>query len=169
MLQKIDKEEFDKVYMIMEEAFPDNERRSYEGEKSLLSLANYDIYVMKNLSDIKAFVAIWDLEDYIFIEHFAVNKKYRNQGLGSKIINKVLEEFDKTTFLEVEPIQCNISEKRVKFYERNGFYFNDFPYKQPALEADKEPIPLKLMTSRKSNKEELMEIKELLYEEVYVM
>ena len=68
MLQKIDKEEFDKVYMIMEEAFPDNERRSYEGEKSLLSLANYDIYVMKNLSDIKAFVAIWDLEDYIFIE-----------------------------------------------------------------------------------------------------
>ena len=90
MLQKIDKEEFDKVYTIMEEAFPDNERRSYEGQKSLLSLPNYKIHVMKDISDIKAFVAIWDLDDYIFIEHFAVNKNYRNQGLGSKIINEVV-------------------------------------------------------------------------------
>lgn len=169
MLQKIDMEEFDKVYTIMEEAFPDNERRSYEGQKSLLSLPNYKIHVMKDISDIKAFVAIWDLDDYIFIEHFAVNKNYRNQGLGSKIINEVVEKFGKTTFLEVEPMECTISEKRVKFYERNGFYFNDFPYKQPALEKNKEPIPLKLMTSRKANNDELTVIKELLYEEVYVI
>ena len=40
MLQKLLEEDFDKVYRIMEESFPIDERRTYEEQKALLNNKN---------------------------------------------------------------------------------------------------------------------------------
>ena len=42
-------------------------------------------------ADIKAFVAIWEFDEIIFIEHLAVNPEFRNEGLGSLILISIMQ------------------------------------------------------------------------------
>ncbi|MEI3552766.1 MAG: GNAT family N-acetyltransferase [Acutalibacteraceae bacterium] len=85
-------EEFDKIFSILENSFPPDEYRTYEGQKSLWNHPKYTVYVIPDdESDcIKAFITVWKFEDFAFIEHFAVNPFYRNQGLGSLILHEIL-------------------------------------------------------------------------------
>ena len=77
-------EEFDKIFSILENSFPSDEYRTYEGQQALWNHPRYTVYVIPDdESDcIKAFITVWKFEDFAFIEHFAVNPFYRNQGLG---------------------------------------------------------------------------------------
>ena len=85
-------EEFDKIFSILENSFPPDEYRTYEGQKFLWNHPKYTVYVIPDdESDcIKAFITVWKFEDFAFIEHFAVNPFYRNQGLGSLILHEIL-------------------------------------------------------------------------------
>ena len=47
MLRKMRKEEFDSIYEIMLEAFPIDERRTFDEEKQLLSNPSFEISVWK--------------------------------------------------------------------------------------------------------------------------
>ena len=56
-LRNISVDEFDAVYDIMENSFPDDEYRSYCGQKMLFSKPEYDIYVVDgDDSTLRAFV-----------------------------------------------------------------------------------------------------------------
>ena len=77
MLEKLEDKAFDLVYQLMAESFPESERRTYQGQKDLLKLNNYNILVLKENDDILAFYAVWENEKYRFIEHLAVNPNYR--------------------------------------------------------------------------------------------
>ena len=79
-LETLQVKDFDKVYSIMEESFPIDERRTYEEQKALLENELYNIYVLyDNENDnIKAFIAIWRFDDFAFVEHFVVSSLYRN-------------------------------------------------------------------------------------------
>lgn len=58
--------------------------------------------------------------------------------------------------------------RRVRFYERNGFFFNDYPYIQPSMGEGRKEIPLFLMsTERKIDEEEYRMIRNTLYTKVY--
>lgn len=72
-------EEFDKIFSILENSFPPDEYRTYEGQKFLGNHPKYTVYVIPDdESDcIKAFITVWKFEDFAFIEHFAVNPFYR--------------------------------------------------------------------------------------------
>ena len=61
-----------------------------------------------------------------------------------------------------------LAARRIAFYERNGFFLNDFPYLQPPLSNGRDPVPLRVMTSgRAVSREEFERIKALLYTRVY--
>ena len=87
MLIEINPNQFEEIYFIMETSFPQDERRPYAKQKALLDLSCYHIYARFDHSNmhIQAFLAIWDIPSLCFIEHFAVNPLYRNQGLGAHI------------------------------------------------------------------------------------
>ncbi len=170
MLRLLNKQNFDRVYEIMEESFPPDERRDYEAQKALLKNKNYKIYVINDdiNNDIKAFIAIYELKNIIFIEHFAVSSAYRNQGLGSVILNELLGVYDKPFCLEAEPPENEISIRRIEFYKRNGFSYNDYAYEQPAFSDDKRAVPLKIMSSGKVlSYEDFTDIKTVLYRDIY--
>ena len=97
-------EEFDKIFSILENSFPPDEYRTYEGQKFLWNHPKYTVYVIPDdESDcIKAFITVWKFEDFAFIEHFAVNPFYRNQGLGSLILHEILNLLQCQICLEVE-------------------------------------------------------------------
>ncbi len=87
----------------------------------------------------QAFLALWELGDMAYIEHFAVDPDCRNGGLGGKILQKVIEDTDMRICLEVELPETEMAARRIGFYERNGFYYNDYFYMQPPIQKDGMP------------------------------
>lgn len=168
MLELLRKNDFDKMYSIMKDSFPDDEYRPYDEQKKLHDNEVYKIYIMKtNLGEISAFIALWEFSDFLFIEHFAVEKSHRNNGLGSLIIKEICDLSSKMMCLEVEPPENEISKRRIEFYRRNGLHLNTYPYIQPTISNGKKPVPLMIMTSKEVDEEEFKRIKDKLYKDVY--
>ena len=71
-------------------------------------------------------------------------------------------------FLEVELPENDTSIRRIEFYERLGFYLNDFYYLQPPMQKQHDCLQLKVMSYPESiNQEEFINFKDRVYREVY--
>jgi len=172
MLKRLDEKFFDQVFQIMEKSFPKDEYRTYEEQKALFAEPCYQIYGLTGpgVNDIKAFAAVWEFESICFLEHFAVDPRYRNDGIGSKILKELSSDNEKMLCLEVELPETELAKRRISFYERNGFFLNTYPYEQPALSKGQGTVPLYVMTYGKAVEEtEFQRIKKELYREVYKM
>ena len=169
MFKILDLKDFDKVYSIMENSFPSDEYRPYNEQKALFENKEYKIYTWQNsVGEIIAFIAIWEFDDFLFIEHFAVSSSCRGGGIGTKVLDSVKNLTSKIICLEVELPNEKISKRRIEFYKRNGFFLNEFPYTQPPISKGKNPIPLMIMTCNAPVcKAEFNFIKNTLYTYVY--
>ena len=165
MIEKLEIKEFDTVYAIMERSFPLEEYRSYEDQKALLKKPAYRIYAAKGNGKILGFAAVWQLEDWLFLEHLAVDPRCRNRGIGAELLGFLAES---RCCLEVELPETDISRRRIGFYERNGFFLNGYPYVQPSLGEGRSPVPLLIMTSGSTiPPEAFASLQKLLYSRVY--
>lgn len=169
MIKALSPWDFDKVFAIMEESFPKDERRPYEGQRALLEDPAYHIYVEADSDDrVLGFIALWQLDNFRFIEHLACAGAYRNKGLGAKLLQFVLDGSRQLVCLEVERPETPLSIRRIGFYERNGFLLNPYSYAQPPLCSGQSPVPLFLMTSgRRISEAEFASIRDTLYRRVY--
>ncbi len=169
MIEKIKPHEFDSVFKIMELSFPSDEYRPYKKQKALLLDPSYSIYIAKtDAGTVSGFVAVWEFDSLSFIEHLAVSPECRNQGIGSKLLGSAASLFGKPVCLEVEPPSDTLSRRRIEFYKRNNFFFNAYPYVQPAIATGKNEIPLFIMTyGRAITEAEFNAVKETLYSKVY--
>ena len=168
MLELLDKKDFDEVYAIMEASFPETEIRPREEQYALFDDRAYRILVRREEGNTAGFFAVWDFPEVLYIEHFAVDGRLRGGGIGAAMIGELKALSDKPICLEVEPPENETAKRRISFYERNGFFLNDFPYQQPALSKNKKPLKLFLMTSENTvGKDEFEKIKNVLYHRVY--
>ena len=92
------------------------------------------------------FLAVWEFESFTYIEHFAVDPVLRNSGTGSAMLQELVRKYQKQICLEVELPEDELTRRRIGFYERNGFVFNEYPYIQPPISKGKSPVPLRIMT-----------------------
>lgn len=168
-LKRINKEDFSSFFSLMENSFPSIERRSREGQKNLFKENSYKVFGHKDSSgNVIAFIATWEFENFIFIEHFAVDNKLRGNGLGSYMIKELLEECKKPIFLEVEEPENDLAARRIKFYKRLGFNLNHFDYLQPPLQKEHVHLPLKVMSyPSKVDGEKFNKFKSQVYNKVY--
>lgn len=170
MLQKLQTDEFDAFFSLLEASFPADEYRTYAEQKALLADPRYSIYVLPAAANahIKAAITVWQFADFAYIEHFAVNSAYRNQGLGALILCEIVRLLPCPLCLEAELPETELAKRRIGFYRRNGFFVNDYPYIQPPYSKGKNPVPLTVMTTGGSISEaRFRAIKETLYREVY--
>ena len=168
MLKQLEREQFNRIYEIMKNSFPKDERRPCEEQKDLLERPEYKIYIMDRDDEICGFLAVWEFNSITFIEHFAVAPEYRNMGIGAEMLQELKSTMDKRICLEVEPPENELTRRRIGFYERNGFFLNKQPYVQPPLSKGQEEVSLLLMTTGgKVDDLGFDEIKTLLYEKVY--
>lgn len=165
----LQKERFDEVYHIMEENFPPDERRTYEGQRSLLDNKNYRIYILENCNEIIAFFAVWMLDGFVFGEHLAVSDRYKNNGLGSRLLKDVVASLDVPFVLEIElENSSDIAKRRAGFYRRQGFKINGFEYAQPSYGEGKSAIPMHLVSYPDGlTEEEFKKYKKIIYREIY--
>ena len=146
-MQAAGAEGFAQVFSLMEQAFPPTERRTKAGQRALLHHPGYSYRILRDENkNFLGFLAVWDLGEFRFVEHFAVNEAARGKGIGGKALQMWMQEADTPVILEVEPPETEIARRRIGFYQRLGLYLNDFPYTQPSMQKDQPPIPLKIMS-----------------------
>ena len=163
MLQFTSQSDFSEIYRIMQASFSDDEYRPYDEQLALFEEPEYRIYYMP-----AGFLAVWEFESFIYIEHFAVDPALRNSGTGSAMLQELVKQYQKPICLEVELPEDELTRRRIGFYERNGFVFNEYPYIQPPISKGKSPVPLRIMTYRSEiTREEFQKMKEILYRRVY--
>jgi len=169
MLERITKDTFDEIYPIFEEAFPVEELREKERQKALLDRPQYQLYGIRNEWGIlQGAMAMWDFKDFIYIEHFAIKPAYRNGGFGGKKLKEIMPWAGRPVVLEVEVPKDEMTKRRIGFYERHGFFFNDYPYLQPPMRMGQKMLPLRFMTMpEKISKDVYERYKRMIHRIVY--
>jgi ribosomal protein S18 acetylase RimI-like enzyme len=156
---------------IYTKSFPIEERRPID--KMFKLYEDYEdkfkiLLCIKNNERI-GFITYWHLNNFTFIEHFAISPDYRRSGYGTKIMQLFIEKVSLPIILEVEPPSSHWDERRIIFYERLGFKLWDtIEYKQPSYHQDGKSYPMKLMSLREIDIEnEDQNVIKLIHSEVY--
>lgn len=130
------------LYSNFERDFPQNERKSIEHLKMLMSKKRYKLLLAQNklFNEIVGYALIYIIDEpkVLWLDYMAIEDKYQNAGYGSLLFNKIIEcegEGKSGMFMEVEiPIDSNTTQqKRVQFYERLGAKKLSNTYKLPTL------------------------------------
>lgn len=152
-------EDFGPVWDIYRSSFPPDGQRSLEEQFALFERKEYSLYALKK-DAIMGLMGVWSLYGFDFIEHFAVDEKYRSLGCGAQAM--MLRNGAYPTVLEVLP-----QSRAVKFFERCGFRVCEFDYLQPAG-MRKRPVKLQLMSSpMELDEKRFGEVRSSVHREVY--
>ena len=183
---------WDSLVRIYRESFPLDEQRPIESIARLLTEEprytmhaiiddNYAAELQANSQKPKAnsqrpianspkalgLLTTWEFDDFIYIEHFAIDPTLRSQGYGSEALKAFIHEHGKPIVLEAEPPTDALSIRRIEFYERIGLTLYDFPYMQPAYTEDSHPVELRLMGTIDTEATPLTDVEQQLHREVY--
>ncbi|HSV88605.1 MAG TPA: GNAT family N-acetyltransferase [Bacteroidales bacterium] len=129
-------------------AFPAHERRTFEGfRQQVEGMEGCAVNVIATPETVVGFFILWDFENFGFIEHMAIEARYRGQKLGQKVLHNIAKGCNKPIILEVEPPIDEDSRRRISFYIRNGFQLLDIPYVQPSYDGVHPGTEMRLMTN----------------------
>jgi len=169
ILKRIENNDFDYFYSLLEEDFCWEERKDKDREKSAFLHPCFRPCFIYDDGKIVGYFCYWDFDEFIFGEHLAILKEIRDTGIGTRFINQFLRQSDKPIVIEIEHPTTNQAKRRVNFYKRLGFNLNvNFNYIQPSYHSDGETVPLILATyPRIITAEEYENYTRLIKEEVY--
>ncbi|MGC4128406.1 MAG: GNAT family N-acetyltransferase [Bergeyella sp.] len=154
-----------RLFYVYEKTFHENERRDKEQFLSLAETPDAYIYSAKDAETAVGYLIVWEFPDFHFLEHFEVFEEFRNRKYGAEILTSLAEKHPKI-ILETEPPYLNeTAERRIGFYERNGFKIIDKNYIQPSYGEGKNELPLFLMANYEP--ENIEEIIKDIHEKVY--
>ena len=112
-------------------------------------------------------MAVWHLSGVTFLEHFAVDASFRNNGFGGKMLERLQKESLRLV-LEVELPTDVLTRRRIAFYRRNGMKLNEREYAQMPLRVGDVPTPMYLMSSPDAlEDEEFRLVRREIYRHVY--
>ncbi len=140
---------FNTAWELYEEAFPSQEKRFLAEQIQLL---NNHFYTFQAICDNNNFIGIlgfWEIEEFIFIEHFAINSSLRGKNYGTLILSEFLKE-KKYVILEIEPLLNQQNLKRLHFYQNLGFVQNTIEHFQVPFRKGDTPIALELLSYKTS-------------------
>lgn len=153
------------IYHSYSTTFPEDERREWSQFIKLFEHSNVKVISVLNDTENVGYLILWELTNYVFVEHFEVFAEFRNQKLGSHITDYLFKNYPRI-ILEIEPEHLNEDAKRrFSFYQRNGFNLIDETYVQPSYGEGKKSLNLWLLANYIP--ENLEEVKEEIYDIVY--
>lgn len=168
--RKLRESDYPALLALYTDAFPPDERRDYEGEEALGRFirdkgGKFNAFVADDGGLFLGFMTYWTFEGYVYVEHFAVNPEVRGKRIGTLMLKHLLKETDGKILIEVELPGTPESDRRIRFYERNGFRRRDeIEYLQPPYSADKKPVGMLLMTHGDVPVHEVRDLDEMLRE-----
>jgi len=158
---------FDSFYNLLAQSFPNDEIRPYERQKDLLQIENYRAFVQWDDHRMVGLITVWLFPGFSFIEHFAVVPELRSQGIGSRILQETLAFLPKPVILEAELPETALAQRRLAFYARHGFHENPYFYVQPAYSADRNSVPMRLLSTNPLSERDYAAVRAEIYRQVY--
>jgi GNAT superfamily N-acetyltransferase len=149
---------FSEAWELYLEAFPPQERKTFEAQTRLMKNSKYHYDILVDENQLIGFLLWWDLDTIRYIDHFATDKEQRNKGYGKLILKEFITRNDKPVILEVELPESSMNERRIKFYERTGFKLNHHQYQLPFFKEGDPAIQFLLMTYPELISEEDVEL-----------
>ena len=163
-----DKRNLNKIKKIYESSFPSDERREFN---KLIELLKDDRFQLKGVfvdDDSAGFISLWNFTEFMYVEHFAIANELRGNGLGTYVLQNILNETPIKILLEVDLPSDSISFKRIKYYEKFGFVICHQEYIQPPYGLGKDAVPMFIMSKPEINDyNEFRQIVKTLHSEVY--
>ncbi len=141
-----------KIEEIYLSSFPEAERRPWETivrpESDKGPLLHSITMKAGCAESLLGFITLWNFDDFIYVEHFAIDEALRGFNLGARVLSK-LRKTHKTIVLEVEMPSDNnpVAARRIDFYRRNGFEIVNDEYIQPPYGPGLPSVQMYLMSS----------------------
>lgn len=149
-------------------SFPEAERREVSQVANILERDDspFQIDAIRLRDRFVGFISHWKLSTYRYLEHFAIHPDMRSFGIGGRAMSSFIHQHTEPLLLEVEPMEDELTTRRVRFYESLGYVLRDTPYIQPAYREGGDTVPLLLMTHRfeaDPTEQELTELRTVVY------
>lgn len=118
--------EWIRIYRLYQTAFPASEKKPFSMICSMQKKGKSDVWYCVESGKFAGLVITINGPDKILLDYLAVAKNRRGQGIGSKILKKMREQYQgKGVFLEIEIVDetaDNYEERkrRKQFYLSNG-------------------------------------------------
>lgn len=151
------------------DSFPYKERRDMaEVENLTENNPLTTVYAIFHDGEYAGFLTYWTFDDFIYAEHFGIEKELRNKGIGEQAFFKFVSEAPLPVVGEVERPADDLTTRRVKFYERMGLRLYDRPYLHPAFHKNGQKIEVCMVSYGPIDLEkEFDRIETYLYKYVY--
>ena len=113
----------------LKEDFVSDEIKPIENILTLIKNSRYEVYGVFQDDEMIAYASFWKKENInlVLLDYLGVSKKYRNQGIGSKILVLIKEMLGNIPYVVEAEIptgssleEDKIRKRRIEFYERNG-------------------------------------------------
>lgn len=113
----------------LKEDFVSDEIKPIENILTLVKNGRYEVYGVFQDDEMIAYASFWKKENInlVLLDYLGVSKKYRNQGIGSKILVLIKEMLGNIPYVVEAEIptgssleEDKIRKRRIEFYERNG-------------------------------------------------
>lgn len=133
------------VREMYESAFPEAERREWVQLSELITNPDFRFNLIFNEQILIGLISVWNLNEFIFIEHFTIRNDERGKGFGTEVIRQIIS-MEMPVILEVEEPLSEMAIKRIRFYERLHFSTSNMEYFQPPYSKGKKRIKMLLMS-----------------------
>lgn len=133
---------------LYQNSFPIFEQRTDEHQLKAFSFQNYHLDVYVEEKTFIGFIAYWEFDEYLYIEHFAIAPELRGKGYGGTVLNLLKASMEKPLLLEIDPVTDAVSANRLHFYEQNGFYSNPYEHIHPPYRDNYQGHSLVILTTK---------------------
>lgn len=149
-------------------SFPFEERRTKDQLKAMIGHEKMNFIALQAGDQLAGLMIWWNFSRFGYIEHFAVFPELRGNQIGSTALQRIRARSAKT-LLEAEKPSDEMSERRIAFYQRNGFDVVDPHYLQPPYRKKGKPISMYLLSDLADwNMDNLQAAVALIRKEVYL-
>ena len=154
-------------YEKLNQYFPVQEMKSKEHMEALLKEKSNVYYKDEGEHHVLMYA---EFDSFLFIDYVYVSTASRGQGLGHKLIEKMKAK-GKPIILEVEPVDYDDtdSEKRLRFYQREGFvHAQSIGYSRKSLATNElNSMEILYWSPENDSEEEIYEKMKEMYTEIH--
>lgn len=163
--------QYSAIRKIYTESFPDPERRPWESIVQPQSKYGPRLYAITMkigaFTNLLGFITLWNFGTFVYIEHFAIAEALRGLNTGARVLSELRKKHPVIVLETERPDNSTpMAERRIGFYQRNGFHILDSDYIQPSYGPGLPEVPMILMGTDPSTDAKV--VAETLRKEVYL-
>ena len=123
------------VRRIYEDSFPESEKFDWDILKQCNNESNVSLdEILENRQTVGMTFTVKLPNNITYLMYFAIDKKHRNNGIGSKVLQAMTK--DNTVMLIIEKPVDELTQRRKDFYLKNSFYTTNTYFEDTGVEYE---------------------------------